>query len=275
MVGGAGEFSIADAASQPWLARFIDFCGELAARRIPTFASCFGLDPAHPSVGLPRGVRLRRSTRGVRSPAVVRFRADGVMKSQPLLLEIGCEEIPARMIRRAAADLAGRVIGILERGGLSHGQDSVWAGPRRLAVHIEAVAGRQQDRDELLIGPPASVAFDEAGRPTKAALGFAKKQGVDAADLERRKLDKGEYLVVERRVSGRSVGELLADELPRALARKVACISCSIATSRTVRLNKKTWSASSMASPCMKLISNCAGPISCDNESIRMPCASQ
>jgi glycyl-tRNA synthetase beta chain len=139
------------------------------------------------------------------------------MSREPLLIEIGCEEIPARMIRDAADDLASRVVGILERSALESGTATVWAGPRRLAVRVESVQGRQQDRDEQVIGPPASVAFSDDGGLSRAALGFAKKQQVDPASLERLTTDKGEYVAVQRRVKGRSVGQVLEAALPQAV----------------------------------------------------------
>jgi len=139
------------------------------------------------------------------------------MSREPLLIEIGCEEIPARMIRAAADDLASRVVGILKRAALEHGAATVWAGPRRLAVHVDEVQGRQQDRDEQLVGPPASVAFTDEGGLSPAALGFAKKQGVDPGSLERLTTDKGEYVAVQRRVTGRSVGQVLGEALPQAV----------------------------------------------------------
>ncbi len=136
----------------------------------------------------------------------------------PLLLEIGCEEIPARMIAGATAELRERVVAILARAGLGHGEARAWGGARRLAVHVEQVESRQADRDEVVTGPPADRAFDEAGRPTRAAEGFARKQGVEPTALERIATDRGEYAGLRRRVAGREVGEVLADELPAAVS---------------------------------------------------------
>ena len=103
--------------------------------------------------------------------------------SAPLLLEIGCEEIPARMIEGAASELGRRVAGILDQAGLSHGDLRAWGGSRRLAVRVECVDGRQPDRDQTVLGPPARAAFDADGAPTAAAVGFARKQGVDPSVL--------------------------------------------------------------------------------------------
>jgi glycyl-tRNA synthetase beta chain len=139
------------------------------------------------------------------------------MSHEPLLLEIGCEEIPARMIRAAAHELARRVEKILDQATLKHGEISTWYGPRRIAVRVDEVEGSQTDREELVLGPPAAVAFAEDGQPARAALGFAKKQGVEAGDLGRHTTEKGEYVGFVRRVAGRTVGGVLAQNLPRAV----------------------------------------------------------
>ena len=141
------------------------------------------------------------------------------MSDRPvLLLEIGCEEIPARMIPRAAEDLREIVVQILDEASLAHGEARSWGGSRRLTVFVDAVEGRQPDRDEQVLGPPARVAFDEAGEPTRAAAGFAKKQGIDPSELDTIETAKGPYAGFRRSVRGRSVGELLGRDLPAAVA---------------------------------------------------------
>jgi len=141
-----------------------------------------------------------------------------VSTTAPLLIEIGCEEIPARMIPRATADLAGIVTACLQRAELSHGATQSWGGSRRLAVRVDDVAGHQEDRDEVVLGPPAEIAFSADGQPTKAATGFARKQGIEAEDLQRIETAKGVYAGLERRVKGKSVGQVLADGLPSMVA---------------------------------------------------------
>jgi glycyl-tRNA synthetase beta chain len=135
----------------------------------------------------------------------------------PLLIEIGCEEIPARMIARAADDLGTRVTGILDSAGLDHGAAISWGGSRRLTVRVEEVDGSQEDRVSEVLGPPAKTAFDDDGKPTRAAEGFARKQGIDVADLAVIETDKGARVGIRREVRGRGVGAILADELPRAV----------------------------------------------------------
>ncbi len=140
------------------------------------------------------------------------------MSREPLLLEIGCEEIPARMIEAAAIDLRERLLQILDQAALEHAGSQVWATPRRLTVRVEEVQARQPDREELVLGPPAAIAFGHDGATSAAALGFAAKQGIDPALLERRSTEKGEYAGFLRRVPGRTVGELLSRALPGAVA---------------------------------------------------------
>ena len=138
---------------------------------------------------------------------------------QPLLIEIGCEEIPARMISRAADALGRIVLEIVTEAGLCEtGEFVAWGGSRRLAMRIQAVGTRQSDRRERVTGPPASVAYDDAGKLTRAGLGFARKQGVAVEDLQRVETERGEYVILDREVAGRSVGEILSDQLPAAVA---------------------------------------------------------
>jgi glycyl-tRNA synthetase beta chain len=136
----------------------------------------------------------------------------------PLLLEIGCEEIPARMIPDAAEELGRRVLEILDVAELAHGEARCWGGSRRLAVRVEGVTAQQPDRHERVLGPPAEVALDADGAPTRAAVGFAKKQGIDPDRLTTLTTDKGLYVGFERIVAGRAVGQVLAGALPQAVA---------------------------------------------------------
>lgn len=135
-----------------------------------------------------------------------------------LLVEIGCEEIPARMIPAAAADLASRVLGILDDARLSHGAATAWGGTRRLAVRVDGVEGSQASREELVLGPPASAAFAPDGSPTPAGAGFARKQGIEPGDLERVETDKGVYAGFRRTRGGEGIGTILAGALAGAVA---------------------------------------------------------
>ncbi len=131
------------------------------------------------------------------------------------LLEIGCEEIPDRMIDAASLDLRERVDKLLQRERLgANGQVSYLDTPRRLAVLAAGIPAAQPDITEQLTGPSAAVAFKD-GQPTPAAHAFAKKAGVDVSRLEKVTTPKGEYLAAKVTRKGRSAAEVLAELLPK------------------------------------------------------------
>jgi glycyl-tRNA synthetase beta chain len=130
------------------------------------------------------------------------------------LLEIGCEEIPARMIDAASRELREGVAALLRRERLADGEVSGFETPRRLAVTASGIAAAQSDVTEQVTGPSVTVAYKD-GQPTPAAHAFAKKAGVDAAQLERISTAKGEYLSAKVTKKGRSAGDILAELLPK------------------------------------------------------------
>src|SRR6266849_6620321 len=135
------------------------------------------------------------------------------------LLEIGCEEIPARMIDAASKDLYGRVLALLVGEKLAGpAQDGVYGShystPRRLAVMFPHIRVQQPDVREILIGPSTKVAFKD-GSPTSAAHAFAKKANVDVSQLEKTSTPKGEYLSAKVTKKGRAASEVLSELLPR------------------------------------------------------------
>jgi glycyl-tRNA synthetase beta chain len=130
------------------------------------------------------------------------------------LLEIGCEEIPARMIDAASLELRERVSKLLERERLSAtGEIAHLDSPRRLAVLVPGVPATQFDVSEQVTGPSVAVAFKD-GQPTPAAHAFAKKAGVDVSQLERTTTSKGEYVAVKVTKKGRAAAEVLSELLP-------------------------------------------------------------
>jgi len=134
------------------------------------------------------------------------------------LLEIGTEEIPARMIDAAQEELQRRVRDLLKRERLpAAGTLAGFDTPRRLAVIARDVPAAQPDLTEQITGPAASVAFKN-GQPTAAAHAFAKKAGVDVSQLERVTTPKGEYLSAKITSKGRHAAEILAESLPREIA---------------------------------------------------------
>jgi len=135
-----------------------------------------------------------------------------------LLLEIGTEEIPARMIDAASGELARRVTDLLARERLVQSVDATAPStPRRLAVIAHGLAARQPDTTEQLTGPPVKAAFKD-GSPTAAAHAFAKKAGVPVDQLQRVTTPKGDYLAAQVTTKGRSASEVLAEALPREIA---------------------------------------------------------
>ncbi len=133
------------------------------------------------------------------------------------LLEIGTEEIPARMIDSAALELRERLWKLLERERLAAREVSSLETPRRLAVQASGIPAAQPDVTEQINGPAVSVAFKD-GQPGPAAQAFAKKAGVDVSQLERVTTAKGEYLSAKITKKGRSAAEILAELLPREIA---------------------------------------------------------
>jgi glycyl-tRNA synthetase beta chain len=132
------------------------------------------------------------------------------------LLEIGLEEIPARMIAGAEAELGKRVSDLLTRERLvaEGAKVTTYSTPRRLAVLAEGVLASQADTEEKLTGPSWKVAFKD-GAPTAAAEAFAKKAGVAVDALEKVTTPKGEYVGATVKRQGRAAAELLAAELPK------------------------------------------------------------
>ena len=133
------------------------------------------------------------------------------------LLEIGCEEIPARMIAAASEELRERIGALLTRERLSAGEVTNFETPRRLAVMVAGIAASQADVVEQINGPSVSVAYKD-GQPTPAAQAFARKAGIDVADLEKVSTSKGEYLAAKITKKGRGAAEILAEAVPKELA---------------------------------------------------------
>jgi glycyl-tRNA synthetase beta chain len=134
------------------------------------------------------------------------------------LLEIGCEEIPARMIDAAATELARRVAELLSRERLStQSEPTAFSTPRRLAVRVTGVATAQADVEVQERGPAVKVAFKD-GQPTPAAHAFAKKVNVEVTRLQRITTPKGEYLAARVVSKGRTASEILQEALPKELA---------------------------------------------------------
>ncbi len=138
-------------------------------------------------------------------------------RNQPsaFLLEIGVEELPASDVDIAYAAVSTRVPTLLKELNLTHGDIRFFTTPRRIVVSIDSLSPNQPDREDLVKGPPADKAFDKDGKPTQAALGFAKKNNLDPATLEAREIDGGKYVAAVVKQKGRPTPEVLVDALPK------------------------------------------------------------
>ena len=133
------------------------------------------------------------------------------------LLEIGTEEIPARMIQDASQELQKRIEELLAKNSLPHQGIKRSETPRRLAFIASGIPATQPDVHEQLTGPATKVAYKD-GQPTPAAHAFAKKAGVDVSQLQKMTTPKGEYLTASVTNKGKPAAQLLAELLPKEIA---------------------------------------------------------
>ena len=136
------------------------------------------------------------------------------MTTRNLLLEIGTEEIPSAFIPGALGDLTQLAKEHLDGAHLTYEDISTMGTPRRLVLFAKNLPDRQPDREEIVTGPPAKVAFSSDGKPTKAGEGFARSYGVSVDDLQMEATERGLYTVLRRIVPGRKTVELLSELLP-------------------------------------------------------------
>jgi glycyl-tRNA synthetase beta chain len=139
--------------------------------------------------------------------------------SAELLLEIGVEELPYQFITPALASLKDHAGRLFEEARLSAGSINVYGTPRRLLLVVESLAAHQTAVTKETMGPSKSVAYDQAGRPTKAAIGFAAGQGVAVENLQVRQTPKGEYLFAVKQDAGRTTRTVLLDLLPQLVGK--------------------------------------------------------
>jgi glycyl-tRNA synthetase beta chain len=126
-----------------------------------------------------------------------------------LLLEIGTEEIPAGFVPQALSDLERLVRKEFETNRIDFEGIQTLGTPRRIVLFIESVSEKQRDEEVKKIGPSRQAAFDPSGKPTKAAIGFAKGQSVSVESLEVIQTEKGEYVCAVKREPGRPTLEIL------------------------------------------------------------------
>ncbi|MDT7043797.1 glycine--tRNA ligase subunit beta [Candidatus Nitronereus thalassa] len=152
------------------------------------------------------------------------------------LLEIGSEELPWQMIQPAMTQLAKSLAEMLTEQHVNHGAIRSFGTPRRLAVLAEGVAKKQTSSHQEVLGPSKAVAFDAQGKPTKAAEGFAKSQGIHATALQIRETPKGEYVCAVKHREGRPTDMVLKESVPQLIQ--------GLSFPKTMR-----WNASGMRYP--------------------------
>ena len=133
--------------------------------------------------------------------------------SNELLFEIGTEEIPAGFLSKAVVDMDDIIRKMLTEKRIAFDGVRCLATPRRLTLTIADIAPKQEDQTIEKLGPAKKAAFDDNGQPTKAAIGFAKGQGLDVSQLETIMTEKGEYIGARKTVTGQPTIELLPEIL--------------------------------------------------------------
>ncbi len=141
-----------------------------------------------------------------------------MVEMRDLLVEIGTEELPPKALRRLAQAFADGVGAGMAKAALAHGELHHYATPRRLAVWVQGVPIAQADRIVERRGPALTAGFDDEGRPSKAAQGFARSCGVSVDELEKLETDKGAWLVYRSQQQGMATPALLPDIVRQSLA---------------------------------------------------------
>ncbi|MGB5962301.1 MAG: glycine--tRNA ligase subunit beta [Coleofasciculaceae cyanobacterium] len=130
------------------------------------------------------------------------------------LLEVGTEELPADFVESAIKQWQTRLPKVLEEQFLAPQAIEVYGTPRRLALLLQGLPAQQPDREEEIKGPPASAAFKD-GKPTPAAVGFARKQGVEVESLSVRDTEKGAFVFALKKTTGLAATAILTQLIPQ------------------------------------------------------------
>ncbi|MCL1042954.1 glycine--tRNA ligase subunit beta [Shewanella marisflavi] len=139
------------------------------------------------------------------------------MKFENLLIEVGTEELPPKSLKTLAESFLANFEEELQKAELSYESATWYAAPRRLALKINALVSAQADKVVEKRGPAIAQAFDADGNPTKAAMGWARGNGITVEQAERLTTDKGEWLLHKAKVVGVETKSLVADMAQRAL----------------------------------------------------------
>jgi Glycyl-tRNA synthetase, beta subunit len=141
------------------------------------------------------------------------------MERATLLLEIGCEELPAAFMRGTLEQLQAKLAETLRECRLEHGAVRTLGTPRRLIALASEVAIQQTPEERVVRGPAKRACFDAQGNPTQALIGFARSRGVEPDAVQFQETPQGEYAFVREYDSGQPAVEVLADALPNSSSR--------------------------------------------------------
>ncbi|XP_057817373.2 glycine--tRNA ligase, chloroplastic/mitochondrial 2 isoform X1 [Cryptomeria japonica] len=137
---------------------------------------------------------------------------------QTFVLEVGTEELPSQDVTEAIEQLQRAITILLEKRRLHHGDVSVSGTPRRLVVHVQSLAPKQDEIEIEVRGPPVGKAYDLEGKPTKAIEGFCRKNGASISDLFRKSEGKTEYVYARLKEPTRHAIQVLAEDIPAILS---------------------------------------------------------
>ena len=139
------------------------------------------------------------------------------MSNDTLLIELGTEELPPKSLKTLAVAFFDSIKSQLEANNLAYSEIKWFATPRRLAVQVADLIEKQADKVVEKRGPAINVAFDDQGQPSKAAMGWARSNGITIEQAERLVTPKGEWLLHKATVAGKSISELVPDMVTTAL----------------------------------------------------------
>jgi len=139
------------------------------------------------------------------------------MKTETLLIELGTEELPPKSLKTLAIAFYDSIKAQLDSHDLAYSDIKWFATPRRLAVQVFDLVDKQQDKQIEKRGPAVNVAFDAEGNASKAAMGWARSNGITVEDAQRLVTDKGEWLLHRATVAGKDISDLVPDMVNVAL----------------------------------------------------------
>lgn len=141
------------------------------------------------------------------------------MSTADLLIELGTEELPPLALKELSEAFAREVVAQIDEAELAHGEPRIYASPRRLGFLIPSLQLRQEDRELEKRGPAVKAAFDDDGKPTKAAEGFAGSVGKTVDELETLDTDKGSWLMARVTEQGKPAAELVPEFVARSVQK--------------------------------------------------------